>query len=118
MSINDPISLQVFFWLSAVVLVTLLICASVVGHRTATAWGERSGSDAVKQKEIARTAEWNFRTADANARQMEMAYQKALLERVGEIPPISLSVPQEQVDKLAMDYVKRRIESVKVTVEK
>lgn len=117
MSINDPISLQVFFWLSAIVLMTLLICLCVVGFHTATSWSERNRSLVDVQKEITKTAEAHARGAEANARQAEMLYQKALLDRVGDTPQFTLTIPQKELDNLAMAYVKKRIEAMKVTIE-
>ena len=110
MTISDPVSLQTFFWLSAAVLATLLICVSIVGHRFAEAWGERSRANSSVQD--AKTRE-----AEAYARQAELDYDKELLLRAGPTPDISLNVDQATIDKLALDHLKKVIESMKVTVK-
>lgn len=106
----DSISLQVLLWLSATVLVTLLICLCVVGSRAAEAYSAAHRARADIQEALARTAE-------ANAKQIEIGYQKALLERTGELPPITLALDQSQINKLAMDYVTKRIATLKIHVE-
>ena len=106
---TDPITTQVFLWLTAIVLIAVVICLCVVGYHAATSWGERARANSAVEDALARTAE-------SNAKQAEAAYQLALLNRVGTDPQITLTVPQAQLDKLATDYVKRRIESIKVKV--
>ena len=115
MNISDPHSLQVFFWLSAVVLVTLIICTCVVGYRHASARTE------VAEASI-KVADAEARKAEALARAAESGYQQALIERAGkthvlDLPPISLTIPQDQVNKLAMDYVRQRIQSLRVKID-
>lgn len=117
MEITDRGTQQALFVLSSVVLVVFIICLCVVGFRLAEAWGEKSNSKSIVESEIARAAEAKAREAEMYAKKTEMEYQKALLERVGTIPTITVNLPQEQLDKLALDSVKRRIESLKVVVE-
>lgn len=116
MIFNDPTTQQTFLWLSALVVITLLFCACWVCLRFASALEASHQSKSAVQREISVAAGSHAREAEAKAKEAEMAYQLALLGRVGEIAPISVTVPQAQLDKLALDYARRRIESIKVVV--
>jgi hypothetical protein len=106
----DPITTQVALWLGAACLITLLGCLCTVGYHAATAWAERSRANTEIQK-------LRVREAEALADRAESEYQKALLERVGTVPAVPVNLPQEVLDKLAMDTLKKRFDSMRIKVE-
>lgn len=117
MNITDNGTMQGFIFASTIVLISFIICMCIVGFRLAEAFGERLGSKVGVEKEIANAAASKRYQAEAEVKKAETEYQTALLQRVGQMPPVQINIPQAEVDKLAMGYIKRRIEALKIDIQ-
>lgn len=106
----DAGTTQWFLFLSTSVIATLVISVTILAHKAVSAQEDR-------HVQAAKVADAEARKAEANAKQADSVYQTALLQQVGVPPEISVNVPQSEIDRLAMDVLKQRLNAITLEVK-
>lgn len=107
---NGTIQLAVVF--GACVAATLIVCLTVWLHHAESTRVDVARAAVDRQKYLAQIS-------DNEVKNTEAKYKLALLERVGshELDTVDLHIPQADIDALALDKIKARINAMRIEVK-